>query len=83
VPLPHTSERHPALQAVLEQQAASGQRAAIATGAPVRAVVAVAADSHVAVLDAATGFFLSRYVLGRCRMQAVVRFMQTAGAADF
>jgi hypothetical protein len=63
VPLPHTSERHPALQAALEEQAATGQRAAIATGSPVRAVVAVAADSQVAVLDAASGFFLSRWVL--------------------
>jgi hypothetical protein len=49
-PLPPPRDRNPLL----------GGYASLPAGAPLRCVVAAAADSSVGVLDAATGFFLSR-----------------------
>ncbi|KAF8064591.1 hypothetical protein HT031_003392 [Scenedesmus sp. PABB004] len=64
VPLPPAKDQHPAVAALLasSSQRAAGGRAGGAAPDPgcVHAVVAVAADSQVAVLDAATGFFLSK-----------------------
>lgn len=49
-PLPHHRDRN----------ALIGAYSAMRGGAPIKCVVAAAADSSVGVMDAATGFFLSK-----------------------